>query len=446
MSNHADRAILTVTPSPGLRGSATVPGDKSISHRAALFSALAAGESRIDNFLDAGVTRRMLAALSALSVPWTLEGTRLTVQGTGMSGLRAPEGPLDCGHSATTMRLLAGALAAAGIPAVLDGSEGLRGRPMNRIVQPLEAMGASVSSDEGHAPLRFAARQKPLKAGRFALNIASAQVKSCLLLAGLAADGPVEIIEPGPSRDHTERMLRSMGAQVDSAVIKDSDAPQVYQTVLHATGQLAPLELNLPGDFSSAAFLITAALITPGSDLTLRGVGLNPTRTGLLDAYRAMGADVEVNALGDRNGEPIGDLRVRSSHLRGTSVDGALVVRMIDEFPAFASAAAYASGETVVREAEELRRKESDRIHALCTQMRAIGVDIEEREDGFRIKGGRPPSGGMVDPQGDHRIAMALACAGLAARGAVRVLRPEIIRESYPAFVPTLEALGARFD
>lgn len=437
--------MLTILPSPALKGTVSVPGDKSISHRASLFAALAEGESRIDNFLDAGVTRRMLAALTALSIPWSLENNRLIVEGRGLRGFQAPTGPIDCGNSATTMRLLAGAVAAAGIPAVLDGSDGLRKRPMNRIVQPLREMGVTVEAEEGRAPLIFHRRSNSLKPGVYTLHVASAQVKSCLLLAGLTAAGPVEIIEPGPSRDHSERMLGAMGAQVEREAVPAAGGPPAYRTKLHPVVNLKPIRMTLPGDFSSAAFLITAALITPGSDITIRDVGLNPTRTGLLDALRAMGAQIDVQLSGEQNGEPVGDLRVRAGPLEGTTVEGPLVVRMIDEFPAFAAAAAYAKGETIVRDAAELRTKESDRIRSLCGQMQAIGVTIEELPDGFRISGGGLPHGGTVDPHGDHRIAMALACAGLAAGGPVELTDPGIIHESYPDFIPALESLGARF-
>lgn len=448
---------LTVTPGQPLHGTASLPGDKSLSHRAALLAALAEGESCIENFLVSGVTQAMLGALTAFGVAWELQGTTLRVEGKGLDGLRqalALRRPveIDCGNSATTLRLLAGAVAALGVPAVLDGSTGLRRRPMHRIVAPLRSMGASVTASDGCAPLVFHSTEARLRALEYELPVASAQVKSCLLLAALAADGPTTLIEPGPSRDHTERMLRSLGIGVISRPLDDPSGGTRYLTRLAPgpSGSLPPLRLALPGDFSSAAFLIVAAAITPGSEVTLQGVGLNPTRTGLIDALQAMGADIQAMARGDRSGEPVGDLRVRYALLRGGQVSGPLVVRMIDEFPAFAVAAAFAHGQTVVSEAEELRHKESDRIAALCGQLRGLGVAAAERENGFIIRGGdatqggRAPCGGRVDSCGDHRLAMALAAAGLASAAPVIVMGAEIIAESFPGYVETLRSLGAQ--
>lgn len=446
---------LTVNPGRALRGalgSAGVPGlpgDKSLSHRAALFAALAEGESRIENFLVSGVTRAMLAALDALGVPWELSGSRLLVSGPGLAGLAAADKApvrIDCGNSATTLRLLAGALAAAGVPAVLDGSPGLRRRPMERIVAPLQAMGVPIRATDGCAPLTIGPRAGALRPLDYRLPVASAQVKSCLLLAALAADGPTRLIEPGPSRYHTERMLGSMGAAIRTEILPNDENGSHQEWVTYLTPPrplaLAPLDLALPGDISAAAFLIVAALITPGSQVSLPGVGLNPTRTGLLDALQAMGADIRIGNVGEHGGEPAGDLLVSHSRLQATQVSGPLVVRMIDEFPAFAVAAAYAEGQTVVSEADELRHKESDRISALCGELRAIGVQAVETADGFVIAGGPLPQGGEIQPHGDHRLAMSLAVAGLAAAGPVQVREAGIIHESFPAFAATLQALG----
>ena len=435
---------LNVFPAQApLRGALSLPGDKSLSHRAALFAALAQGESRVERFLLAGVTRPLLAALTALGVPWRLEGATLTVVGRGLAGLRPPEAPLHCGHSATTMRLLAGVLAAAGLPAVLDGSPGLRRRPMRRVTDPLRQMGVPIADTDGHAPLRLAARPRgePLRAITYTLPVASAQVKTALLLAALAAQGRTLLREPGPSRDHTERLLAAMGAPL-------------YRPALHTVAlqgplraPLRPLRLALPGDISSAAFVLVAALLVPGSQVRLQGVLLNPTRTGLLDALRAMGATVTAQPTGEVYGEPVGDVEVRyTPALHGITVAGDLVVRMIDEFPAFAVLAAVAQGATIVRDATELRHKESDRIRALVTQLRALGVAVEERPDGFVVHGGRPWRGGEVDAQGDHRLAMSLAVAGLAARGPVIVHGAESVAESFPTFVTALRTLGATLE
>ncbi|HUF37978.1 MAG TPA: 3-phosphoshikimate 1-carboxyvinyltransferase [Anaerolineales bacterium] len=439
--------MLTTAPSPALHGTASLPGDKSMSHRAALFAALAAGESVIDNFLDAGVTRRMLAALTGLGVRWELENGRLTVHGAGPAGLEPPHAPIDCGNSGTTLRLLAGAVAAAGLPAVLDGSAGLRARPMNRIVLPLMEMGARVAAVDGRPPLTFTGGRFPLTPPeRFHLNVASAQVKTCLLLAGLSADRTIRIVEPGPSRDHSERMLKTMGAAIRSSRADEPNGNPLYLTEMEPPTALTPLRTALPGDFSSAAFLIAAALICKGSDILIEGVGINPTRTGMLDAMRAMGADITVSPSGEKGGEPFGDLRIRHSRLRGTTIDGPLVVRMIDEFPALAIVAAFAEGPTLISGAEELRHKESDRIRSLCSQLRAIGIPAEEKPDGFLVPGGSVPSGGVVRPFGDHRIAMAFAVAGLGAGGLVAIAEPEVMDESFPGFIQTLLDLGARID
>ncbi len=437
---------LIVKPGKVLGGSVRLPGDKSISHRAALLAALADGESLIGNFLVSGVTHAMLGALTALGVPWKLEGETLTINGRGLAGLRAPAEPLDCGNSATTLRILVGALAAAGIPATLTGSPGLRRRPMQRIVLPLQEMGVPIQATEaGTAPLVLAPRPagQPLMPLVYTLPVASAQVKTCLLLAALAADGPTTLHEPGPSRDHTERMLNAMGISVVHRPIPPTD--QAYETILTPPGSrtLSPLHLTIPGDISAAAFLIVAALTTPGSQVTFPGVGLNPTRTGLLDALKQMGADLQIRNPRQLHGEPVGDLTVRSSRLQGTQVSGGLVVRMIDEFPAFAIAAAHAQGQTVVREAEELRHKESDRISAMCSGLSALGVPTQELQDGFIISGGVIPGGASVDPHGDHRLAMALGVAGLAAEKPVTVMDAAIITESFPNFIPTLNSLGA---
>ncbi|HEX9027862.1 MAG TPA: 3-phosphoshikimate 1-carboxyvinyltransferase [Anaerolineales bacterium] len=430
-----------------------LPGDKSLSHRAALLAALAEGVSVIENFLVSGVTRAMLNALTDLGVSWELNGNALQVQGKGLRGLRSPERPINCGNSATTIRLLAGALAASGVHAVLDGSAGLRARPMGRIVEPLQAMGVPITASAGDcAPLTLANRpvDNLLRALDYTLPVASAQVKSCLLLAALAANGTMILREPGPSRDHTERMLRSMGIQISGKRPNEPgnlSAPSgsLYETRISPTQpvRLAPLQLCLPGDLSAAAFLIVAAVITPGSRLEIKGVGLNPARTGLLEALRSMGADIRESSIGERGGEPVGDLMVVSSPLHGTQIRGDLVVRMIDEFPAFAVAAAYADGLTQVSEAGELRHKESDRITALCAELHQIGVRVSETPDGFSVEGGWPLRGGAIQPHGDHRLAMSLAVAGLAAREPVIVQNAEIMNESFPDFAATLQSLGA---
>lgn len=430
---------LTTSRAPALKGTYTLPGDKSLAHRAALFAALAEGESVINGFPLSGVTRAMLDALTAFGVPWSVIDGTLTVTGKGLHGLRSPAVPVDCRNSATTIRLLAGAAAAAGVCCTLDGSAGLRRRPMNRITDPLQAMDVAIeTAPNGGAPLRLAGRSPAVRltACNQSLPVASAQVKSCLLLAALAADGPVTISEPGPSRDHTEIMLAAMGVDI-------SREPLAHRvTLTPPAAPLKPLRTELAGDISTAAFLIVAATIIPGSDVTLCGVGMNPTRIGLLEVLRAMGADITESNQTQRLGEPVADLRIRSACLTATRIDGDLVVRMIDEFPVFSIAAACAAGVTEVREATELRHKESDRISRLCTELVACGVDVSEHPDGFSIRGGTI-TGGTVDAHGDHRIAMSLAVAGWVSHDGITVRNAEILTESFPDFVPVFTRLGA---
>jgi 3-phosphoshikimate 1-carboxyvinyltransferase len=321
----------------------------------------------------------------------------------------------------------------AGVPAVLDGSEGLRRRPMGRIVEPLRQMGVQIAAAGGCAPLTLGRSVRPLRPLDYDLPVASAQIKTCLLLAALAGGGPTTLREPGPSRDHSERLLRSQGIAVSSQKMAEGGRP-VYVTRLDPPYSLAlkPLALALPCDFSAAAFLIVAALVTPGSSIVLREVGLNPARTGLLDALLAMGADICIAKPATRSGEPVGDVQVRHSTLHATRVAGEQVVRMIDEFPIFAVAAAFAEGTTTVSDAAELRLKESDRISGLCSELRALGAAAEERPDGFSITGGALRGGARVDAHGDHRLAMSLAVAGLAADQPVTVGEAEIMGESFP--------------
>jgi 3-phosphoshikimate 1-carboxyvinyltransferase len=430
-------------PAGPLLGRIEIPGDKSISHRAALFGALANGESSFENYLIAGVTNTMLKALKDLGIQWELDEDRLVISGKGTHTWTAPNSSINCQNSATTMRLLAGALAATGTAAVLDGSQGLRRRPMSRIIKPLQMMGAPITaSSDGRAPLSLKARpaSRPLHGIDYELPIASAQVKTTILLAGLTADSATTIHEPGPSRDHTERMLASMGAKIHS----ESSTHGFSITIFPLSQRpLSAVRMSIPGDFSSAAFLIVAALITPGSEIKMSNVGLNPTRTGLLDVLRGMGAQIEITNQAEQHGEPVGDLTVRCSQLQGIQVNGATVVRMIDEFPIFAIAASSAEGLTTVRDAIELRHKESDRIAVLCKNLRDLGIEVNELPDGFTIEGGKEISGGRIQAHGDHRMAMAFTVAGLVAASPVSISGAEMIDESFPGFVQSLRTLGA---
>ena len=440
----------------GTQGRLSLPGDKSISHRAALFAALAEGESEIDNFLVSGVTSAMLNALTRIGVKWEIAGELLRIDGMGVGNSNRGASKLgetiqiNCGNSATTLRLLAGALAAMGISAILDGTVGLRRRPMDRIVKPLKQMGVGIEATNGCAPLHLKQSTMPLQPIDYMPRVASAQVKSCILLAALAANGKTILREPGPSRDHTERMLRSMGIAVVSKTDLLPDSRNGTRSVDYITEvnttppvSLRPLKMKIPGDFSAAAFIIVAGLICPGSKVTIRGVGLNPTRTGLLDALERMGADLRIDNILELNDEKIGDIYIQSSNLRGIEVNGSLVVRMIDEFPIFAVAASYAKGRTIVSEARELRLKESDRISSLCRELKIIGANVSEKPDGFIIDGSEKLRGGKVEPHGDHRLAMALTVAGLNAQNPVSVVDPEIISETFPEFYTIFEGLGA---
>ena len=425
---------LTVSPGAVLRGRISVPGDKSISHRALLLGALADGSSRISGFLPSGDCRATLNCLRALGVSIeTHDPTTLTVHGRGPDGFTAPAAPLDCVRSGTTIRLLTGVLAGQRFTSTLSGDEQLLRRPMDRVVEPLRRMGADIEDTAGHAPLTVNGR--PLHGTTHTLSIASAQVKSAILLAGLAADGPTTVRQPGPARDHTERMLAAMGTDIQSL------EPAV---TLWPSSRLAPVSMSIPGDASSAAFLLVAAALVPGSEVTVVGVGVNPTRTGLIDVLQTMGATLSIDNERTECGEPVGDVTIKASELRGATIEGDTVVRMIDEFPVLAVAATQAHGTTVVRDAEELRVKETDRIEGVVRELNALGAHIEPRDDGFVVEGPTPLRAGTARSHGDHRLAMALAVAGLVADGDVVIHGMDCVGDSFPGFAPLMQALGAR--
>lgn len=414
-----------------LRGEARVPGDKSISHRAVMLAAIARGKSQIRGWLAAGDTEATLGAMQDLGARIDrIDANTLLIDG---GKLQEPSEPLDLKNAGTGIRLLAGLLAGQPFPSVLDGSAQLRRRPMKRITAPLQSMGAAIESTDGCCPLTIAPAQ--LQGINYDMPIASAQVKSAVLLAGLNADSPTTVLQPGPARDHTERMLRSMGARLD----ENGNA-----LTIHPCAELSPLDIQVPGDVSSAAFLLVAGLLAPGSQLTIRGVNLNPTRTGLLDVLGEMGADIRLANVGEQAGEPIGDILLRHSALKGIQIGGETVVRMIDEFPILMVAALQAEGETIVRDARELRVKETDRIAVMAGELRKLGAVIEEREDGFRILGPQSLSGGQVDGHDDHRIAMSLTVAGLSSAEGATVTDAACADDSFPGFAETLQKLGAR--
>jgi 3-phosphoshikimate 1-carboxyvinyltransferase len=423
-----------VQPASRISGRFAVPGDKSISHRAVMFGALAEGTTLVSGFLPGADTLATAQILRNLGVTIERTGTTdLRIQGVGIGGLRPSAIPLDCGNAGTAMRLLAGLLAGQSFASTLIGDESLSRRPMRRIMEPLLRMGAHIdSTDAGTAPLRIRPATE-LVGIEYTCPVASAQIKSCVLLAGLYAHGDTIVSEPAATRDYTERMLAALGADVSVDGLK---------VRLRPGGKLAAQPIAVPGDFSSAAFFLVAAAIAPVADLTIENVGLNPRRTGLLETLLDMGADIEILDRREIAGEPVGDLRVRSSLLRGIDVPIERVPDMIDEFPAFAIAAACAEGTSRVRGAHELRVKESDRIAAMARGLNALGVAVEEYEDGMAIEGRGGFAGGTIDSRGDHRIAMSFAVASLRARAALRILDCANVDTSFPGFADLANVAG----
>ena len=426
-------SVRAVRPAKRLRGTIAVPGDKSISHRGAIFNALADGEAIVENFLTGDDCLSTLGVLRALAVECTLDGTKLRISGTGADGLREAEDVLDCGNSGTTMRLMAGVLAGQPMLSVLSGDASLRERPMARIIDPLRQMGAQIDGRAGGRFAPIAIRGDGLRGIRYRMPMASAQVKSAVLLAGLFAEGETIVEETMLSRDHTERMLAAMGARIT----RDGLAVRVERA-----SRLEPLSMRIPNDISAAAFWMVAAAVHPDAEIRLTGVGVNPTRSGVIDALRAMGADVSVEEERTVGGEPVADVVVRSSRLEATEIAGEMIPRLLDEVPVLAVAAAFAQGTTVVRDAQELVVKESDRVASTASQLAALGVRIEKRDDGMSIEGGRGVAGGDVRSYGDHRLAMALAVAALAGSSEVRIDEAEAVSVSYPAFWDDLDRVS----
>ena len=426
----------TVQPATRLRGVVRVPGDKSVTHRALIFNALARGRARIDHHLESEDIGATIGCLRALGVRIDEVDGALIVHGAGRGALTEPEGVLDCGNSGTTMRLMAGVLAGLPLLSVLSGDGSLNSRPMGRIVAPLRELGVDITARADGTLPPIVIHGGDVQGGRrVETPVASAQVKSALLLAGLAAGGPTTVVQPAATRDHTERLLGAMGATIEGA--------GESVTITPPEGDLRAVDVSVPGDISTAAAWIVAATVHPDAEITLQGVGVNPTRTGLLDVLAAMGADIELTEQRTRGGEPVADIVVRSARLHGVEVGGDTVPRAVDELPLIALAGALAEGETLIRDATELRAKESDRVATTCALLRAFGVEIEERPDGMLVRGGGPLRAAQVGSSGDHRVAMLGAVAGLLAEGTTTVDGAEAVSVSYPAFWTDLDRLTA---
>jgi len=429
---------MKILPGGRLRGEAMVPGDKSISHRAVMLGSIADGVSRVSGFLTGEDSVNTARAFASMGVRIEgMGGTELTVHGVGLDGLKPPSGVLDLGNSGTSIRLMSGLMAGQRFGVLMTGDEYLVKRPMARIVRPLTMMGANISGDGDRQlpPLTVVPAAGGLKGINYESPIASAQVKSAILLAGLYADGVTSVTEPMKSRDHTERMLRYMGVDVKE---------QGLTVSVEGGKRLSPRNFFVPADISSAAFLMVAAAIVPGSNVTIKDVGINPTRTGIIDILRRMNASIDMINIRSDGPEPVADIVVEYSDLRGIEIGGELFLRAIDEFPIICIAAAAAKGVTVVKDAAELRVKESDRIAAMASELMKVGVSVTETPDGMIIEGGRPLIPAEVDSHGDHRVAMSMAVAGLAASadgGPMVINDTACINTSFPGFYGLLELL-----
>ena len=423
---------MEIKKQQSLKGVLSVPGDKSISHRAVMFGALARGTTRVSHFLEGADCLSTISCFRKMGIDIEKDGEELLIHGRGLRGLNSPREILNAGNSGTTTRLISGILAGQKFISELDGDASLRSRPMKRIIDPLTAMGADIRSrmDNGCMPLRIAGR--PLHAVHYNSPVASAQVKSCVLLAGMYADGVTSVTEPFLSRNHTEIMLNYFGAKVTSQGTTASILPEP---------ELSAREVCVPGDISSAAFFIAAGLLTPNSEILLKNVGINPTRAGILKICRQMGADITL-LNENHQGEPTADLLVRTSSLKGTVIQGADIPTLIDEIPVLAIMAAFADGTTVIRDAQELKVKESDRIAVMVENLKRMGADIAGTDDGMIIRGGKPLHGAVIDPHMDHRVAMSFAVAGTVCQGSMEITDGDCVKISYPGFYEDLYRLG----
>lgn len=423
---------IFIHPQRKINGEITVPGDKSISHRAALFGGMAQGKTHITNFLPGQDCLSTLRCLKELGVTWERHETEVWIEGQGLENWTEPQDILDVGNSGTSLRLFLGILAGSPFSSTLTGDGSIRMRPMKRVTGPLVQMGAKIlGRQEGNfAPLTI--RGGDLKGGNFQTPVASAQVKSAILLAGLRARGETTVLEPALSRDHTERMLRGFGVEVLS---------EGTQVKINGGGRLNGQDVSVPGDISSAAFFLVLGSLMPKGELLLRNVGVNPTRTGILDVLLKMGADIQLENYAEVCGEPRADLRVRPAELHGIEIRGEIIPRLIDEVPVLAVAASLAKGETVIRDAAELRVKESDRIKTVAEGLKSLGADIEEFPDGMKISGKPRLLGGQAQSHNDHRLAMAWTIAGLLSENGVSLEGIEAAHVSFPEFLPSIRKL-----
>lgn len=423
---------MKLTKVKGLQGKLSIPGDKSISHRAVMFGALAKGTTHISNFLSGADCLATIDCFRKMGVEIEQDGTDVKVHGNGLHGLKQPKDMLDVGNSGTTTRLISGILAGQDFEVTLSGDASLNKRPMKRIMIPLKMMGADIESVHGNDCAPLVIRGTKLKGIHYDSPVASAQVKSCALLAGLYADGKTSVTEPVLSRNHTELMLRSFGVTVES---------QGTTAVVTPPKEMYASDIVVPGDISSATFFIAAGLITPNSCIRLKNVGINPTRDGILRVCKDMGADVTLENVVDSGGEPTADIVVKTSQLKGTVIEGEVIPTLIDEIPVIALLAAFAEGETVIKDAEELKVKESDRIALTVDNLVKMGVDAEATEDGMKIRGGNPLHGARIHCKYDHRIAMTFSIAGINAQGETIIEDAECVDVSYPAFYEQLNSL-----
>ena len=416
-----------------LRGEITVPGDKSISHRSVMFGSIAKGTTKIHNFLEGADCLSTISCFRNMGIEIENKNGIVTVHGNGLRGLKAPNCVLDCGNSGTTTRLISGILAPQHFDVTLTGDESIQKRPMKRIMEPLSLMGADITSDHNNGCAPLTIRGKQLHGIHYHSKVASAQVKSSILLAGLYADGETTVTEPKLSRNHTELMLRFFGADVKTAGTT---------TTVHPADELYGNKIHVPGDISSSVYFVAAGLIIPNSEILIRNVGINPTRDGLIRVCKAMGADITLLNENHEYSEPTADILVRTSNLRGTVIEGDIIPTMIDELPTVALMACFAEGTTIIRDAAELKVKESNRIAIMVQNLTAMGADVEETEDGMIIHGGKPLHGAVVETKKDHRIAMTFAVAALAADGETEILDAECVDISYPEFYRDLAALA----